>query len=298
MVEKKAKISHTARFWEKHLAKKEGQVKCLLCPHHCLIASGKSGICMVRKNEQGTLVAEAYGKITSIALDPIEKKPLYYYHPGSNVLSVGSYGCNLSCSFCQNWTIASRRAEYEYLDPASLARLSADYKRLDSIGVAFTYNEPLINWEYVYESAVRIKANGQKNILVTNGFINARPLDELLPYIDAMNIDLKSFHDQFYRKTCGGRLQPVLDTIARCAGRCHLEITTLLIPGLNDSEEEIDQLAAWLATIDPATPLHLTRHHPAYKMMQPQPIEIDRMNKLADIARRYLSRVRLGNTGN
>lgn len=291
-----ASISSTreARFWQRQ----EGDmVKCLLCPHFCHIAAGRSGRCLVRYNDHGTLMARAYGRITSIALDPIEKKPLYYYCPGSQVLSIGSYGCNLDCSFCQNWTIARREAENELLEPADLVRLAQKYKSQGNIGIAYTYNEPLINWEYVYDCARMIKAVNLKNILVTNGFINAEPLAEILPYIDAMNIDLKSFSESFYHDICHGKLTPVLETIARCAAGCHVEVTTLLIPGLNDREEEVEKLAAWLASADESIPLHLTRHHPAYKLEKPDPISIERLRFLAAVARRHLTRVRLGNIG-
>ncbi|HBP38393.1 MAG TPA: AmmeMemoRadiSam system radical SAM enzyme, partial [Clostridiales bacterium] len=283
---------HQALHW---LPLDEGQVRCELCPHKCRIAPGRSGICRARKNIGGCLVAWSYGKITSLSLDPIEKKPLFRFHPGSRILSAGSFGCNFRCSFCQNWTLSQQEAEWRQIQPDELAALARKTVPQGNIGAAFTYNEPLVSYEYVLDCSRLIRQAGLQNVLVTNGFINPDPLEELLPWIDALNIDLKSWDPDFYRRICGGEIEAVKATIARCARTCHVEITTLLIPGLNDAEKDIQALAAWLASIDRTIPLHLTRYHPDYKMKEPVPIGLARMQQLADLARRDLRDVFLGN---
>ncbi len=270
-------------------------VKCLLCPHHCRIAPGRSGRCRARKNIGGQLIAWSYAKVTSIALDPIEKKPLKQFFPGSFILSAGSFGCNFHCGFCQNWTIAQQEAPHQLILPEEMARLASDATKRGNIGLAYTYNEPLVNYEYVMDCAGLIHRLGLKNVLVTNGFINMAPLEELLPLIDAMNIDLKAWNSKFYKDICGGDVEVVKSVIARCANFCHIEVTTLLIPGLNDNESEIHALAAWLAGIRPDIPLHLTRHHPDYLMQEPGPIALSRLQNLAAIARKELQHVYLGN---
>jgi pyruvate formate lyase activating enzyme len=281
-----------ALYWQ---TEPDGSARCLLCPHRCRIASGHTGICRVRKNEDGRLIAWNYGKITSLALDPIEKKPLYHFHPGSRILSVGSFGCNFHCDFCQNWAIAQQEAPYRLMQPAELVLLAAQAARDGNIGLAYTYNEPLVGVEFVLDCSRLIRRQQQKNVLVTNGYINADPLEELLPWIDAANIDLKAWNEKFYNRICGGLLEPVKKTISSCAESCHLEVTTLLIPGLNDSEDEIEALAGFLASISPDIPWHLSRHHPDYRMKEPAPISRPRMEMLAELARRKLKNVWLGN---
>ena len=270
-------------------------VRCTLCPHHCRILMGQSGRCLGRTNENCRLVASSYGQITSIALDPIEKKPLNRFYPGSMILSAGSYGCNLSCDFCQNWTIAQRKAPAEIYSPQELVDLALREKPQGNIGIAFTYNEPIVTFEFVLDCCKLAHEHDLKTVLVTNGLINQAPLLELLPYVDAMNIDLKAFRPLFYHKYCHGELASVKQTIQTCVGICHVELTTLLIPGLNDDEGEMDELASWIATLDRLVPLHLTRHHPAFRMTDIEPISRDRMELLAKIARRHLSDVFLGN---
>jgi len=270
-------------------------VICRLCPHYCHIKPDHHGRCLGRVNHDGILYAESYGQITSIALDPIEKKPLKRFFPGSTILSVGSYGCNLACEFCQNWQISQRHAESHYYPPQELVDIALAEQVNGNIGIAFTYNEPFITFEYVLDTSRLAHQAGLKTVLVTNGLVNPEPLQEILPHIDAMNIDLKAFHAAFYNRYCHGPLEPVKRTIETAARVCHVELTTLLIPGLNDDEDEIEQLASWVASIDRLIPLHLTRHHPAYKMTQPGPISIDRLQMLAKIARRHLSDVYLGN---
>jgi pyruvate formate lyase activating enzyme len=287
-----AEISREALYWQPG---QNGRVLCQLCPHLCKIMPGQHGLCLVRRNAGGRLIPDSYGKVTSLALDPIEKKPLYRFFPGSRILSVGSYGCNFHCGFCQNWSIARQEAPYRELEPVTLAEMAVQAKSGGNIGLAYTYNEPLVGYEYVLDCARLIRQHQLKNVLVTNGYINPEPMAALLPYIDAMNIDLKAWNQDFYSRICGGKVEPVRQTIALCARACHVEITTLLIPGLNDQEGEIQALAEFLAAIDPDMPLHLTRHHPDYKMAEPAPISSARMEELAALARKSLKNVWLGN---
>jgi pyruvate formate lyase activating enzyme len=275
-------------------------VRCVLCPHFCTIPDGHAGRCRVRVNSGGVLRAASYGIVSSLALDPVEKKPLIDFFPGSFILSAGSYGCNLSCRFCQNHAISQigvpddPSSDQRYT-PAELVAAAKDCVPRGNIGLAFTYNEPFINWEFVHDTAVLARETSLKNVLVTNGFVNPGPLDELLPFVDAMNIDLKAFTDSFYRKICSGSLEPALATIAASASRCHVEIATLVIPGHNSAPAEISALAAWLSSVSPDIVLHLNRHHPDYRMREPAPVSRDELSALADIARRHLSHVRCGN---
>lgn len=279
-----------AEFWEKH----DDKIRCLLCPHSCVIAQGKSGLCSVRTNMNDALSTMNYGEITAIAMDPIEKKPLYRFEPGRKILSVGSFGCNFSCDFCQNYSIAHYRAESRYISPDELAELCRSAE--DNIGLAFTYNEPSIWYEYVYDTSKLLKERYPefKAVLITNGYIQREPLLKLLPYVDAMNIDLKAFHKDYYRNVCGGDIEHVKRTIEESYDKCHVEITTLLVGGLNDSPEEVASIASYLASLDRDIPLHLSRYFPTYKMTLP-PTDIDVMLKSRDIARQYLNHVYLGN---
>lgn len=270
----------------------EDSVICELCPHHCRIKNGFHGICKVRKNVGGVLYTENYSKISSWAMDPIEKKPLYHFYPGSYIFSVGSFGCNFRCKFCQNWQIAQiTEVPTEVVNPSELVQIAKSQK--GNIGIAFTYNEPSIWYEYVSDVVKISKKEGLKTVLVTNGFIEEQPLREILPYIDAMNIDLKAFKEDFYRDTLG-RLSNVLKTIEICKNYCHVEITTLLIPGLNDEEEEIEQLAKWLSSVDKKIPLHFSRYFPNYKLNIP-PTPIEKVKKARLIAKKYLYYVYTGN---
>ncbi len=274
------------------------KVRCLLCPHRCLLGIGQTGLCRGRKNLDGSLYALTYGKVTSMALDPIEKKPLRHFHPGSSILSVGTFGCNLACDFCQNWSISQSNGDdlaiYE-ISPEGLVDKAIELKPQSNIGVAFTYNEPTIWFEYVLDTAKLLKDKGLKVVLVTNGFINQEPLAELLPFVDALNIDLKAFTDRFYRSICRGGLSEVQRTIELSARYAHVEISTLLIPGLNDSVEEIGELAKWLSSIDRQIPLHLSRYFPRYKRTEPPPTPLSNMERCLAAAQPYLDHVYLGN---
>lgn len=270
---------------------------CPVCPHHCRIPVGAYGRCKARKNIAGRIVCANYGKLTSMALDPIEKKPLSFFYPGSMILSVGSFGCNLSCPFCQNHEIA-RAEETDFqqiydVPPEELCRIARETRARGNIGVAFTYNEPLVGYEYVRDTAALVRRAGMKNVLVTNGMAGPVVLEELLPYMDAMNIDLKGFRPEIYQ-SLGGSLETVKEFIARAASSCHVELTSLIVPRLNDSPEDMRAQAEWIAQISPDIPLHITRYFPRYKMRE-SATDISRMKKLKEIAGRSLQHVCLGN---
>jgi len=279
-----------ALHYEKLEAKK---VNCHLCPYECTIASGRKGACGVRVNKDGILYSEVYGKTTGIALDPIEKKPLYHYHPGEHILSIGTKGCNFHCDFCQNWHIS------QVLDAPTTDITSEEVIRkaeqVKSFGIAYTYNEPFIWYEFVFDTAKLAKKSGLENVLVTNGFVNLEPLEQMLPYIDAMNIDLKALDENFYIKICKGRMRPVLEVIKRSVKSCHVELTNLIIPTLNDSEEMIGKMVDWIYdNVGPEVPLHISRYFPCYNMSIP-PTPIETLEMAGDIARKKLKYVYLGN---
>ncbi len=273
-------------------------VQCELCPQVCRIRPGGRGICRYRRNVSGTLRATSYGMVSSCGYDPIEKKPLYHFMPGSVIFSAGTVGCNLGCGFCQNWQISQSEAPTRYLGPADAARLAgaAVNGGRRSIGIAYTYSEPLVWWEYVYDTAREVRRRGLANVLVTNGFVTEEPLRELLPLVDAMNIDVKAFTDEFYRQVCHGRLAPVLRTVelAHAAG-VHVEVTTLLVPGLNDDPAEVRQLVDWLGAIDPGIPLHFSRYFPNYRMAEPGPTPLSTLAMARSIALERLDYVYIGN---
>lgn len=278
----------------KYYDKENGTVKCRLCPHSCIIVEGKSGICGVRSVRNGELETENYGLISSLSLDPVEKKPLYHYKPGGVILSAGSYGCNFNCGFCQNYTISKKVPETEYFSPEKLVEIAVKMKDKGNIGIAFTYNEPSIWYEYVYDTALLCKDNNLDVVLVTNGFISQEALNEIIPYVAAMNIDLKAFSEDFYKRICAGRLSDVLKTIELAAEKTHVEITTLLINGYNDSDREIDELSKYLSKINKSIPLHLSRYHPAYKFSA-DPTPVERVISCAETAKKYLEYVYIGN---
>ncbi len=273
------------------------KIPCELCFHHCELEEGQTGLCHARGNRGGTIVPLNYGKLTSLALDPIEKKPLRRFHPGSLILSVGSFGCNLRCPFCQNHEISMAgegRIGTVEVSPEALADKALELRRRGNIGVAYTYNEPLIGYEYVRDCAALVRERGMSNVLVTNGTIEEAPWRALLLLIDAANIDLKGFTPEWYRKL-GGDLEVVKRSISLAAEQCHVEVTTLLVPGGNDSVEEVRALAQWLASVDREIPLHLSRFFPRYRMTDRPPTPVERVYQLADEAREYLSFVYTGN---
>ncbi len=282
-----------AKYWKRL---DDERIACELCPQACRIPEGGHGVCLGRVNDGGTLYAENYGQCVSVAMDPIEKKPLYHYYPGMPVLSVACNGCNLRCDFCQNWQISQERVRTTALAPDDLVRLAQEN---GSFGIAYTYTEPMVWFEYLLDAGARAHHADLRNILVTNGILNEEPLRELLPLVDAMNVDLKSMRDEFYRKTChiSGGLETVKRTIELAAAeRVHLEVTNLLITGENDSGEDVRELAGFIAGVDPAIPLHLSRYFPTYKMTNP-PTSESSLRRAYEIAREKLHYVYVGNVG-
>lgn len=272
---------------------------CQVCMHHCCLEEGQTGLCRARKNEGGRILCGNCGKVTSLALDPVEKKPLKMFKPGSLVLSVGSYGCNLRCPFCQNHQIsmagqAGNLPETADISPEVLAYKAFQLRDFGNTGLAFTYNEPLVGWEYVRDTARLVKEKGMNNILVTNGSASLEVLEELLPYVDAMNIDLKGFGQEYYRRL-GGDLEIVKEFITRAALSCHVELTTLIVPGENDSPEEMEQEAMWIGSVGREIPLHVTRFFPRYHMTDREATDTAKVYELADRARKYLKYVFVGN---
>lgn len=281
--------NHEAMYYKKGDNK---EVYCSLCPHYCKIIDGGVGKCRVRKNLDGILYSRNYGKISSYAYDSIEKKPLYHFYPGTSIFSIGSFGCNLGCEFCQNWEIVYEETLVTEISDEDIIELA---KAKDSIGIAYTYNEPTIWYEYILNLSKKVKEEGLKNIIITNGYINEEALKELLPYVDAINIDLKSIEDSFYKALCNGSLEPVLRAIKIASESTHVEISTLIIDGENSSMEEIKKLAQVLSKIDKSIPLHLNRYFPAYKMKNP-PTNMDVLIQAKDVAKEYLDYVYIGNS--
>ena len=274
---------------------------CKVCFRHCDIKEGGRGFCGARTCQGGEVIASNYGKVTSLALDPIEKKPLNRFHPGSLVVSVGSHGCNLRCPFCQNneisWprNILRMEKSAEYLAPDDLANLAYKYRNQGNIGVAFTYNEPLVGYEYVRDTARLVHHKGMKNVLVTNGTASLEVLEELKPYMDAMNIDLKGFTDHYYSEVLGGSRQMTMAFIEEAVKFCHVELTTLIVPGENDSEEEIREMTEWIAGLDEEIPLHISRFFPRFNMTDRDATDVGLIYRLADVARERLKYVYTGN---
>lgn len=277
------------RFWE---AREGGRVRCLLCHRNCTIPPGASGICGVRRNEGGSLVLPYYGRISSAAVDPIEKKPLYHFRPGGRVFSIGFTGCNLVCPFCQNWTISQDPdAPSDRVEPSGAVRAARD----SGCGmIAYTYSEPLVHAEYVLDCMDRARAEGLANVLVTNGHAREEPAREILDRADAANVDLKAWDPAWYRSELGGDLDTVKRFIEIAAERTRLEVTTLVIPGRNDDDEGIRGIANFLAALSPDIPLHLSAYRPMYKYRLP-PTSRDTLERLAGIARERLRYVYLGN---
>ncbi len=282
---------------------------CGVCFRKCEIPEGKTGFCGARICRDGHVTAGNYGRITSLALDPVEKKPLRRFYPGSLILSAGSYGCNLRCPFCQNHEISwseeafrfSRTAEY--FSPEELAGIALRYRNQGNIGIAFTYNEPLIGYEYIRDTAKLVHEQGMKTVLVTNGTASLSVLEELAPWTDAMNIDLKGFTDRYYARVLKGSRRMVMAFIEEAVKICHVELTTLIIPGENDSEEEMLSLSRWVASLHPAEgsgreiPLHVSRFFPRFHMTDRPATDPALVRHLAETARENLMYVYTGNCG-
>ncbi len=275
-------------------ALQDKHVKCGLCPRNCVIRPGEKGRCLGRVNINGELFADNYGKMAAFSMDPIEKKPLFHFAPGSRILSVASYGCNLSCRWCQNWDLSQQEREYKETSPEDLLGIMGESgTRL----IAFTYSEPLMWYEYIRDFA-EIAGEDADIVLVTNGYINHEPLDALLSYISAVNIDLKAMDSETYMNFTGGRLDVILDNIrAFYKAGIHTEITYLLVPGVNDSSRCVKRLAEWLASeLDENVPIHLSRYFPAYRMTAP-PTPAETMEKAYHTASEHLNYVYTGNMG-
>ena len=276
----------------------DSQVECQLCPHHCHIANGRTGICHSRRNHDGVLVSEVYGRPCSLAIDPIEKKPLYHFHPGTTCLSLACTGCNFRCLNCQNHEISQvspAEAGHYDLTPEQVVSLALEHR---CPGIAYTYTEPLTYLEYITDTARLACEAGLWNILVTAGYVCQQPLRDLLPFLDAANIDLKAFSDDIYHQVCGGHLQPVLNTImAMHDAGVWIELTNLIIPGVNDDMLMIRQMCQWIASRGLAdTPLHFSRFFPRYKMLDVPPTPIRTLQEAKQIAlEEGLKYVYLGN---
>ena len=275
---------------------------CGVCFRHCHIPEGKLGCCGARTARNGRVEAYNYGRITALALDPIEKKPLARFFPGSRILSAGSFGCNLRCPFCQNheisWPEQAGRST-ETVTPEELADLALKTREEGNIGIAFTYNEPLVGWEFVRDTARLAKERGLKSVMVTNGTAEQAVLEELAPYIDAMNVDLKGFTDRYYREVLGGDREQVMAFIAQAVKTCHVELTTLIVPGENDTEEEMRELSGWISGLrnpdGESVPLHVTRFFPRFRMRDRKATDVRTVYRLAETARKKLDYVYTGN---
>lgn len=274
------------------------KVQCHLCPHNCLINQQERGNCRVRKNINGRLITENFGISSSIQYDPIEKKPLYHFYPGSHILSIGSIGCNLNCNFCQNCEISQttidRYITGHYHDPTDIIDMAKKYP--ENLGIAFTYNEPTVYYEYMYEIAKLSHQDGMKNVMVSNGFINPDPLQQIMHYIDGFNIDLKAFTQAFYRDVTKGNLESVKETLIRIKkAEKHVEITNLLIPSQNDDLSKFTNMVKWISKeLGRGTVLHISRYFPAYKS-NIQKTSLELLFNFCETARRYLDYVYLGN---
>lgn len=283
---------HIAKYWEKS----KDDIRCTLCPKNCYIEEGKKGFCMARKNVSGRLYSVVYGRPVAVNIDPVEKKPLYHFLPGSQSLSIGTAGCNLGCLHCQNFDISRADPEntaHHDLPPEAVVKMAAE-KQCKSI--SYTYNEPTVFHEYATDCARLARKKGIKNILVTNGFINKEPAEEFIRYMDAANVDLKAFNDKFYRKICMGGLKPVLKTLKLYYKRLWLEITYLIIDSRNDDMKEIEDMCRWISVnLGRDVPLHFSRAFPMYKMQDIEVTPAETLLKAREIARKYLDYVYIGN---
>ena len=272
-------------------SREDGKVKCVLCPNFCVIADGKKGTCRVRSNRKGILYADAYGEVVSLTIDPIEKKPLYHFYPTKPILSTGPNGCNFRCGFCQNSDISQGDVFTRSATPEDMTELAS---KDGSIGVAYTYTEPFIWFEYIRDTGRLVHERGLVNVMVTNGYVNEEPLRELLPIIDAMNVDVKSMKPEFYSKICGGKLNDVLRTVEIASNSCHIEITNLIITNYNDTERDFEKLVDWIYTVNPSIPLHFSRYFPHYKFTEPQ-TPVETIMRAYEIAKAKLKYVYVGN---
>jgi pyruvate formate lyase activating enzyme len=274
-----------------------GKSECLLCPHYCKLVPGRSGICGVRKNTGNSIELQTYGVLSGFSLDPVEKKPLYHFFPGYNILSAGSYGCNMRCDFCQNYHISQKIPEKysRKISPENLVEAAKSADR--NVGLAFTYNEPIIWFEFMRDTAVLAKEAGLYTVMVSNGFVNPDPLTEIIGFIDGFNIDLKAFNSKFYRKLAGADIEPVKESLKQISGSGrHMEITTLIIPGQNDDEKEMAEETGWIAgELGRNVPFHISRYFPVYKRNDP-PTDEETIGKLARIAAQNLDHVYIGNS--
>ena len=276
---------------------KNNKLECQLCPHLCKLSFGKTGICGVRKNTGDKIELMTYGVLSGYSLDPVEKKPLYHFFPGYNILSIGSFGCNMKCDFCQNFHISQKVPE-SLIPELTTDRIIKDALSIENnIGLAFTYNEPVISFEYMKDLAESVKNDGLYTVMVSNGYANREPLNEILEFIDAFNIDLKAFNNNFYRNLAGAEIEPVKNSLKQIArsGK-HLEVTTLIIPGLNDDEKEMKLQTEWMAAeLGKNIPFHLSRYFPTYKRDNP-PTPEESLKRLYEIASANLNFVYMGNS--
>ena len=272
---------------------------CTSCPHSCCLSDGFYGLCRTRRGLNDLVTAEGYGRITSLALDPIEKKPIARWQPGTTVLSLGSYGCNMRCPFCQNASIAQagpNDVAWREITPREIVSEAVRLAERRCVGIAYTYNEPLVNWEFLRDTGSLAHEAGLANVIVSNGMASPEVLAQVAPLVDAANIDLKCFTDEGYRSLGGdlGTVMSTIETLAAAPG-CHVEITTLVVPGLSDDDAQIGAMARWIAALDPSIPYHLTRFFPRHRMADAAPTPVATLHRLAGVAREHLSDVMLGN---
>jgi len=288
--------THPTRYWHKL---GDGRVQCDVCPRECKLKEGQRGLCFVRANQDSKVVLTSYGRSSGFCVDPIEKKPLNHFLPGTSVLSFGTAGCNLACKFCQNWDMSKSREMDTLMDQASPEKLVETAKKLGCRSVAFTYNDPVIFMEYAIDTAIACHKHGIKSVAVTAGYISPEPREEFFKHMDAANVDLKSFSEEFYWKITGSHLQPVLDTLKYIKHEtdCWLETTTLLIPGENDSDKEIDAMTRWVVeNLGPDVPMHFSAFHPDWKMMDTPSTPPQTLTRAREIA--IKNGVRYAYTGN